>query len=88
MKNGHSRLSKIKNWFLIENDSWVGHPQRRLVGGWIKVEGCCEGGENCLKYLKSGWNRKEGKGKKDFKKWGQAGPRGRCLKRGGAGTAL
>ena len=25
---------------------------------------------NCLKYLKRGWNRKEGKGSKDFKKRG------------------
>ena len=25
---------------------------------------------NCLKYLKRGWNRKEGKGYKDFKKGG------------------
>ena len=30
----------------------------------------CEGGGNCLKYLKRGWNRKEGKGHKDFKKGG------------------
>ena len=44
---------------------------------------------NCLKYLKMGWNRKEGKGNKDFKKGGQVGPRGGCLKKGrGAGTPL
>ena len=24
-------------------------------------------GENCVKYLKTGWNRKEGKGNKDLK---------------------
>ena len=42
-----------------------------------------EGRGNCLKYLKSGWNRKEGRGNKDFKKGGQAGSRGGCLiKRG------
>ena len=29
-----------------------------------------EVGENCLKYLKRGWNRKEGRGNKDFKKGG------------------
>ena len=27
-----------------------------------------EGGRNCLKFLKTGWNRKEGTGKKDFKR--------------------
>ena len=37
---------------------------------------------NCLKYLKRGWNRKEGKGNKDFKRRGeQAGPRGGSLKK-------
>ena len=25
---------------------------------------------NCLKYLKRGWNKKEGRGNKDFKKEG------------------
>ena len=29
-----------------------------------------ESGGNCLKYLKRGWNRKEGRGNKDFKKGG------------------
>ena len=47
-----------------------------------------EGGENCLKYLKMGWNRKEGSGNKDFKKGAQAGSRGGCLKKGGTGTPL
>ena len=42
-----------------------------------------EGGGNCLKYLKRGWNRTEGTGSKDFKKRGQAGSRGGCLKKGG-----
>ena len=32
--------------------------------------GLREGGGNCLKYLKSGWNRKEGRGNIDFKKGG------------------
>ena len=27
-----------------------------------------EGGRNCLKFLKTGWNRKEGTGNKDFKR--------------------
>ena len=44
-----------------------------------------EGGGNCLKYLKRWWNRKEGKGNKDFKKEGGQGVG--ALKRG-AGTPL
>ena len=38
-----------------------------------------------------GWNRKEGRENKDFKKGGQAGSKGGCLKKGGeewAGTSL
>ena len=46
------------------------------------------GGGNRLKCLKTGWNRKEWKGNKDFKKRRQAGSRGGCLKKGGAGTPL
>ena len=42
-----------------------------------------EGGGNCLKYLKRGCDITEGKGHKDFKKGGQAGSRGGCLKKGG-----
>ena len=42
----------------------------------------CEGGRNCLKYLKRGWNRKEGGGHKDLEKGGQAGSGGGCLKKG------
>ena len=39
--------------------------------------------------VKRGWNRKEGRGNKDFKKWGgQAGSRGGCLKKGRAGAPL
>ena len=38
---------------------------------------------HCLKYLKREWNGKEGKGHKGFKKGGQAGSRGGCLKKGG-----
>ena len=41
----------------------------------------CEGGRNCVKYLKRRWNRKEGRGSKNFKKRGQAGARGGCLKK-------
>ena len=31
------------------------------------------GVENCLKYLKRGWNRNKGRGNKNFKKWGKLG---------------
>ena len=41
----------------------------------------CEGGGNCLKYFKKGWNRKKGRGSKDFNNGGQAGSRDGCLKR-------
>ena len=44
--------------------------------------GLRKGGGNFLKYLKRGWNRKEGSGNKDFqRKGGQAGSRGGCLKK-------
>ena len=60
--------------------------------GWLVrlgQEGLHEGGENCLKYLKRGWNRTEGRGNKDFKKGRPAGSRDGCLKKGGrAGTPL
>ena len=58
--------------------------------GWSDQDsrGLHEGGGNSLKYLKRGWNRKEGRGSKDFKKGGQAGSRGGCLKKGGNGTPL
>ena len=50
----------------------------------------CEGGGNCLKYLKRWWERKEERESKDFKKrGGLGGSRGGCLKKGeGAGTPL
>ena len=45
-----------------------------------------KGGGNCLKHLKRGWNRKEGRGNKDFKKGGgQAGSRVGFLKKGRGG---
>ena len=40
-----------------------------------------ESGGNCAKYLKRGWNRKEERVNKNFKKGGQAGSMGRCLKK-------
>ena len=51
----------------------------RAVGGFVSLG-------SSLKYLKSGWNKKEGRGNKDFKKLGEAGSRGGCLKEMGAGT--
>ena len=42
-----------------------------------------EGGGNCLKYLKRGWNREEGRGNKDFKKGSKLGQGVGALKRGG-----
>ena len=51
-------------------------------------KGSCESERNCLKYLKRGWNKKEGRGNKDFKIEVQDGSRGKCLKKVGAGTPL
>ena len=49
-----------------------------------------EDGRNCVKYLKSGWNRKEGRRNKNFKKGGgKLGQGVGALKRKGeAGTTL
>ena len=44
-----------------------------------------EHGGDCLKYVKSGWNRKEGRGNKDLKNGGGGGKLGQgvdALKRG------
>ena len=43
---------------------------------------------NCLKYLKRGWNRKEGRENKDFKNGGQAGQGMGALKMGGGGGVM
>ena len=43
-----------------------------------------EGGGDCVKYLKRRWNRKEGRGNKEFKKGGnKLGQGAGALKRGG-----
>ena len=50
-----------------------------------------EGWGKCLKYLERGWNRKEGRGHKDFKKAPllfKDGSRGGCFKGGGSGTPM
>ena len=62
--------------------------QERLVG-WIRAEEICmKVGGNYLKYLKRGWNKKEGRGHKDFKKMGggKLGHRVGALKRRGLKT--
>ena len=50
--------------------------------------GLREGGGNCLKYLKRGRNRKEGRGKQKFEKGEESWFKGWCLKKVGAGTPL
>ena len=49
---------------------------------------CVKVGGRCSKYLKMGWNRKEGKESKDFKKRSQAGSRGGPLKTEGWNTLV
>ena len=48
----------------------------------------CEGGWKGLKYLKRGWNRKEGRGDKDFKSGGKLGQGMGALKKRGTGIPL
>ena len=55
--------------------------------GWIRQYGVARGWGNCLKYLKRGLNRKEGR-ETTILKWGKGGLRGGCLKKLGAGTHL
>ena len=78
MKKSHSKLSKNPPVCI----------SKRLVC-WIRAGGVvlCVRRGNCLKHLKRGSNRNEGSGKKHFKRGGQAGLRGGCLKKG-AGTPL
>ena len=47
-----------------------------------------QGEGKCLKYLERGWNRKEGRGHKDFKKGVKLGQWEGALKRWGDGTPL
>ena len=55
--------------------------------GWSHEgsRGLNEGGGKHLEYLKRGWNRKEGRGNKDFKNGRQAGSRSWSLKKGRGG---
>ena len=55
---------------------WSDYSRRDLHEG-----GGAEGGD-CLKYLERGWNRTEGRGHKDFKKWGKLGQEVGALKKG------
>ena len=48
---------------------------------------CVRVGGNCLKYLKRGWNRTEGRRQKDFKKGGRLGQGVGALKMVGGGGA-
>ena len=51
---------------------------------WIRAGGSCvRVGGDCLKYLKRGWKKKEGRGNKDFKRGDKLGQRVGALKRGG-----
>ena len=43
-------------------------------------DGCVRVGGNCLKYLKRGWNSKEGTGNKDLKEGAKLGQGGGDLK--------
>ena len=52
------------------------------------MRGLREGGGNCLKYLKRGWNRKKGRENKDFQKGGKLGQGVGALKRGRAENPL
>ena len=45
-----------------------------------------EDGRNCLKYLKRVWNRKQGRGNKDFKKGGASWVKGCVPEKGGGGS--
>ena len=53
--------------------------------GWSDYDGrgLCEGGGNCLKYLKMGWNSKKGRANNDFKKGGKLDQGVGALKKGG-----
>ena len=53
-----------------------------MVGQIRAGEGYVRVGENCLKYLKRRWNRKEGRTNKDFKMGGKLGQRVGVLKKG------
>ena len=68
---------------LVKSPIWYLFKPRKV--GWSDYgrRGLHEGGGNCLKYLKRGWNRKEGRGNKEFKKGGKLGQGLGALKREG-----
>ena len=97
LQNCVMHLKKISIFFchhnfmtveLVKLLFWICLNQGRLVG-WMRAgEGCIKvGGDRKVKYLKMGWNRKEGRGNKTFKKRGKPGQGVGVLKRGG-GTPL
>ena len=69
---------------LVKSPFWYLLKPRKV--GWSEYgsRGLREGGGNCLKYLKRGWNRKEGRGNKYFKKEDNLGQGVGALKRMGA----
>ena len=73
-------LVKLLFWYLFKprKVGWLDEGRRGLHKG---------GGNRKVKYLKMGWNRKEGRGNKTFKKRGKPGQGVSVLKRGG-GTPL
>ena len=74
MKKGHSKLSKNEPVCMCKRGWCVGLGQE---------EGCLrESGGNCLKYLKKGWDRKEGRRNKNFKNGSKLGQEVDVLKRG------
>ena len=62
-------------------------PRKVCWSDWSR-RGLHVGGGNCLKYLKRRWNRKEGRGYKDFNKGGVKLGQGTGALKGGAGTPL
>ena len=65
--------------FVETKEGWlVRLGQERVVWGW----------GNCLKYPKRGWNRKDRRANKDFKKKGKLGQGVGALKTGGSGIPL
>ena len=73
-------LVKLLFWYLFKprKVGWLDEGRRGLHKG---------GGNRKVKYLKMGWNRKEGRGNKAFRKRGKPGQGVGVLKRGG-GTPL